>query len=445
MSEAKYYHTAAMSAPSSLGCVYCSKDCKKTDSRPYPNSRSTERIHIRCQIKKTIKDKTKKPIDDNNETRARPTISGLGTTSALYDKIQSQKVQREKEHNSSILSKIIIEKQNQSSADAGPGSSQFFFDVKAGIAKPHEKRRYLTHRNISEIAARYDDQGFQNETVGRSFDHTGKDLSCLGDNSNSEDDESVDKSNRSIETIKSSTITSKRKNERSNHSGKKPHVNISDESPCWFCLSSSKVEKHLIVAIGEYCYLTLAKGGLVDEHFLIAPIEHIESLTSDRNSHELYNELEEFKKSLKLYFGNSSRAVVFYERNFKSVHWQLQAVPVDLDKIDSIESSIKEVSKRHFNNSDYINIPSACAISDVIPRGVPYLYWQLEPPGSKFVTEISTKGCYFPVQLARCVLADPLMLDCMTRVDWKNCVKSREEYTKLVKCIKEKFKAFDFT
>jgi hypothetical protein len=43
---------------------------------------------------------------------------------------------------------------------------------------------------------------------------------------------------------------------------------------CWFCLSSPKVEKHLVVSIGDEVYLALAKGPLVPEHVLILPITH---------------------------------------------------------------------------------------------------------------------------------------------------------------------------
>lgn len=34
-----------------------------------------------------------------------------------------------------------------------------------------------------------------------------------------------------------------------------------DQSKCWFCLASSPdVEKHLVISVGEFCYLALAKG-----------------------------------------------------------------------------------------------------------------------------------------------------------------------------------------
>lgn len=237
----------------------------------------------------------------------------------------------------------------------------------------------------------------------------------------------------------------KRKFESTHKPVKRPHVNLTEENPCWFCLSSSKVEKHLIVAIGEYLYLSLAKGGLVDEHFLIIPIEHIDSQASDKNSDGLNAELEQFKQSLKLYFRESSKGVIFFERNFRSVHWQLQAVPIDLNKTSPLDQCIKGISKRHFANSNYVDIPTTCKLNDVVSRGSPYLYWQVEPEGSRFVTEISTKGCYFPIQLGRCVLADSDLLDCLSKVDWKNCVKSLDEYRELVSDIKKRYKTFDFT
>lgn len=72
--------------------------------------------------------------------------------------------------------------------------------------------------------------------------------------------------------------------------------------PCWFCLSSPDVAKHLILSIGEEAYLTIPKGGLIpwDEssssgsedrgsslpitipgggHLLLAPIEHVPSFS----------------------------------------------------------------------------------------------------------------------------------------------------------------------
>ncbi len=41
---------------------------------------------------------------------------------------------------------------------------------------------------------------------------------------------------------------------------------------CWFCLASPEVEKHLIVSVGDECYVALAKGGIDWNNLLIVPI-----------------------------------------------------------------------------------------------------------------------------------------------------------------------------
>ncbi|XP_076356766.1 CWF19-like protein 1 [Tachypleus tridentatus] len=40
---------------------------------------------------------------------------------------------------------------------------------------------------------------------------------------------------------------------------KKPRQTFQPQGPCWFCLSSSEVEKHLVVSVGDHNYLALAK------------------------------------------------------------------------------------------------------------------------------------------------------------------------------------------
>lgn len=440
-----------MSTQASFVCIYCSKECKKTDSRPYPSSKSADRIHNKCYVKKTLDDKKKVPggksCTDELETPRATRSFDTNLNQTVFDKVYSQECSIEKERRIKLLSKTIEDKQGQSTGQDG----QFFFDIKAGIAKPQEKQRFLNHRNLNEIAARYDDQGFQDEAIGRAYDHSGKDLNTLGDPETDEEEETettVKSVSRHPQTTHRNILVGKRKKGdlgESHHKLKKATIKLDEANPCWFCLSSPRVEKHLIVAIGEYCYLALAKGGLVDDHLLIVPIEHIESLNSSDNSKDLYAELEEFKKSLERYFALSSRGVIFYERNFRSVHWQLQVVPIPLDRIASADKSVKEVSEHLFSNSNYIDIPANCSLADMVPSGAAYIYWQIEPKGSRFVSQIHVKGSYFPVQLGRQVLADPQLLDCGAKVDWKSCIKSEDEYISLVTDMKKKYKEFDFT
>lgn len=52
-----------------------------------------------------------------------------------------------------------------------------------------------------------------------------------------------------------------------------------DKNKCWFCLSSQDASKHLVISVGREIYLALARGGVVDDHFLITPVEHHQSLS----------------------------------------------------------------------------------------------------------------------------------------------------------------------
>merc|ERR1712026_615776 len=67
--------------------------------------------------------------------------------------------------------------------------------------------------------------------------------------------------------------------------------------PCWFCLSSAEVEKHLIVSVGSHAYLALPKGGLTDDHVLICPIGHHSNQIS--LPEEAVQEVNKFKSALR--------------------------------------------------------------------------------------------------------------------------------------------------
>lgn len=62
--------------------------------------------------------------------------------------------------------------------------------------------------------------------------------------------------------------------------GKRSSEPPKPKGPCWFCLGSPEVEKHLVVSVGTSVYLALAKGGLNEQHVLILPIGHFQSLVT---------------------------------------------------------------------------------------------------------------------------------------------------------------------
>lgn len=81
--------------------------------------------------------------------------------------------------------------------------------------------------------------------------------------------------------------------------------------------------------------MTLAKGGLTEDHLLILPIGHFQSLLDCPP--EVLEEIAKFKNSLKKYFESIGKDVLFFERNFKSPHLQVQVVPIPKSKCVGIK------------------------------------------------------------------------------------------------------------
>ena len=42
-----------------------------------------------------------------------------------------------------------------------------------------------------------------------------------------------------------------------------------EQGDCWFCLGGDHVRKHMVVSVGQHCYLALARGGVNSQHVLL--------------------------------------------------------------------------------------------------------------------------------------------------------------------------------
>lgn len=131
----------------------------------------------------------------------------------------------------------------------------------------------------------------------------------------------------------------KRKRHKKEHH-KKPKLEF-DQSKCWFCLSSPEVSKHLVISVGTEVYLALAKGGLVEDHFLILPITHHQS--SSILPQNVKEEMDLYKKAVTRYYESTDRVPVFFERNFKTAHCQLQAVPVHKNQAPALKEMFEVI------------------------------------------------------------------------------------------------------
>ncbi|XP_048241532.1 CWF19-like protein 1 isoform X3 [Haliotis rufescens] len=233
------------------------------------------------------------------------------------------------------------------------------------------------------------------------------------------------------------TVKAGKRHSESGGNVNKKRKQVQPPGPCWFCLGSPDVEKHLVVSVGMQTYLALAKGGLVEDHVLILPIEHVQSYVTSPS--DVQREIISYKTCLKKYFKSRNKDVVFYERNYRTQHLQIQVVPVPQDVAMDLKECFLDMAQNI--SIELHEIPTHSDLSQIVPAGAPYFYAEL-PCGAKLLHRISSK---FPLQFAREALAQPAVLDLPHRVDWRNCATTEAEATLMATTFKEAFQQYDFS
>lgn len=196
-------------------------------------------------------------------------------------------------------------------------------------------------------------------------------------------------------------------------------VSFDDPEKCWFCLGSSSAEKHLVVSIGETVYVALAKGGLTSDHVMILPVQHHQSLT--RLADDIKREIKKFKSALRKFFKKKQCVPVFFERNYKTSHLQLQVVPVPKNLSDGLKEAF--ISSAEEQDLEINELPEQSKLEDFAPPGTPYFYVEL--PTKERLMCLCKKN--FPIQFGRDVLASEAILNLPEKINWRDCVASKEE------------------
>ncbi|KAF6774495.1 hypothetical protein AHF37_05536 [Paragonimus kellicotti] len=174
-----------------------------------------------------------------------------------------------------------------------------------------------------------------------------------------------------------------------------------EQAACWFCLGNPQVKKHLIVSVNTQAYLALPRGPLVTDHVLILTVGHHRSWTSCPDYVRL--EIDDYKARLKRMYTDQGKAMVAFERNLKTQHYQLQI----------------------------------CA------PGIPYFYVEL-PTGERLFGQIKKdRIATSDIQFGRYVLSDSRILDCPDKADWRNCTEEFEQEAQLTNEMREKFGPYD--
>ncbi|CAK9140534.1 unnamed protein product [Ilex paraguariensis] len=211
---------------------------------------------------------------------------------------------------------------------------------------------------------------------------------------------------------------------------------------CWFCMSSPNIESHLITSIGEHYYCALAKGPLVPDHMLIIPVEHSPNTLSSLP--ECETELGRFQNSVKAYFKNQGKEVVFFEWVFRrGTHANLQVIPVPSSRASTVQDIFNLAAEK-------LGFKFMVVKSDKSSEGRKLLRMQfdrncslfyVELPGGAILAHAAEDNEKFPTQFGREVLAG--LLNMADRADWRNCKLSKEEEIKMAESFKSRFEEYD--
>lgn len=231
----------------------------------------------------------------------------------------------------------------------------------------------------------------------------------------------------------------KNRNERSG-AKKKKNVGVLQEH-CWFCLTNPDVQKQLLLSIGDHSYITLAKGGLVRDHLLIIPMEHVAASVNLSETAE--KEVDDYKLALIEYFHSQNQDVIFFERNFISPHLQIQVVPIPKSSSSRAIKSILGFASTQ--GLELTELSKFSVLKQVVPTKKSYFYMEIvnnKKCNGKLLHVIDGN---FPLQFGRMMLASRDILNVPNRIDWKECEMSPDEEIKAAEIFRQHFNKYDFT
>lgn len=241
------------------------------------------------------------------------------------------------------------------------------------------------------------------------------------------------------------------------------------QDQCFFCLSNPKVETHMIISIGTYAYLTIAKGPLTRSnrdlpfsgHAIIIPIEHIPTIRQEGTNiieSPIYQEIQNFQQSLvKSFIGNNTvYKLVFFEIDLKSnVHKHVQVLPVPDHLVDNFESTL--YSRAELNNEKFAgknhNLQFKKFTNDKDEElvkirnstdNVSFTLYHNESETSIYVAELNDiETTMVDLQFPRRVMANLLNLN--KRIYWEKCKQPKYKEAQDCENFKEFYKKYDFT
>ncbi|KIY45236.1 nuclear protein [Fistulina hepatica ATCC 64428] len=222
---------------------------------------------------------------------------------------------------------------------------------------------------------------------------------------------------------------------RAGRRGPPPKEIAPDE--CWFCLSNPNLAKHLIVAIGSECYVTLPKGQIIPTrdsspsdvpgggHVLIVPITHYPTFHTipPELSEPIIKETNQFKSALRAMYAKHGDVAVMFEiarLSSKGGHAHVQVVPVSRGLADQVEEAF--IKEGRMVGVDFEADADAALESCAGGMGG---YFRVDLPDGRKMVHLLKDHVPFSIQFGRQVLC--ALLNIPERMDWKACTLPEED------------------
>eukprot|EP00906_Rhabdomonas_costata_P030401 RCo042960 len=211
-----------------------------------------------------------------------------------------------------------------------------------------------------------------------------------------------------------------------------------EDFECWFCIDKVRPDaRHLVLSHGEFTYLSLPKGGLMDHHVLILPMEHFTGTNVIHSG--VQDEITKYLNALAAFYKSRGQYMVYYERNIfkgKPMHMNLQVYPVDF------KYSPEQVRDALFSRA------VDCGLAfDSYEEGdrLPEQYFLFCLPAEKLIYRHFAKksGVKFDPKFGRDIIA--MVTERPRGADWRDCVKSTELEKGQAEGFKKAFRTFDWT
>lgn len=170
------------------------------------------------------------------------------------------------------------------------------------------------------------------------------------------------------------------------------------------------------MSIGDEVYLTLAKGGIIPEHFIIIPIEHHGGTIGLQDS--VVSEMRSLLSSMRVF--EDKDFLLFCHRQNPAHHLHIQVIAIPKERVTECMSFVKEFSSSKGFTLDPASWDSFKSDSHSFICGTE----------GDLVQYSIEEGAFFPTSFGRELVANFLHLT--DRLDWKLSPLTEDEERQLV-------------